>query len=32
LLGIWSLDGKLRQQVLDELIRLTRKRRPIKKP
>jgi AcrR family transcriptional regulator len=32
LLGIWSLDGKLRQQVLDELIRLTRKTRPIKKP
>jgi AcrR family transcriptional regulator len=32
LLGIWSLDGKLRQQVLDELIRLTREARPVKKP
>jgi AcrR family transcriptional regulator len=30
LLGIWSLDGKLRQQVLDELMRLTREARPIK--
>jgi AcrR family transcriptional regulator len=28
LLGIWSLDGKLRQQVLNELIRLTRETRP----
>ena len=32
LLGIWSLDGELRQQVLDELIRLTRETRPIRKP
>jgi AcrR family transcriptional regulator len=28
LLGIWSLDGVLRQQVLSELIRLTRANRP----
>jgi AcrR family transcriptional regulator len=28
LLGIWSLDGKLRQQVLHELIQLTRETRP----
>ena len=32
LLGLWSLDGALRQQVLDELIRLTRETPPIKKP
>jgi AcrR family transcriptional regulator len=32
LLGIWAPDAKLRQQVLDELIRLTTKPRPIKKP
>jgi AcrR family transcriptional regulator len=32
LLGIWSLDGKLRQQVLDELIRLTRETPPLRNP
>jgi AcrR family transcriptional regulator len=32
LLGIWSLDGKLRQQVLHELIRLTRETRPPRTP
>jgi AcrR family transcriptional regulator len=32
LLGIWSLDGKLRQQVLQELIRLTRETNPSRKP
>jgi AcrR family transcriptional regulator len=32
LLGIWTLDGKLRQQVLNELIRLTRETRPTRKP
>jgi hypothetical protein len=28
LLGIWSLNGKLRQQVLNELLQLTRETRP----
>jgi AcrR family transcriptional regulator len=32
LLGIWTLDGTLRQQVLDELVRLTRGPRPAVQP
>jgi hypothetical protein len=32
LLGIWSLDGKLRRQVLNELIRLTKETCPTRKP